>query len=92
MSGWDTYRGTITLPDGRQVKAVLRGSARPAPDYWDDAPGECLDIEWMDDTPLDADEYNAELTVDGKPYYLHEWVVEQLVVSGEFEYGVADYD
>lgn len=89
---WDTYRGTYTLPDGRQVNAVLHGYVLPAPDYWEDAPKDALDIEWIDGTPLEADDYNTELTVNGKPYYLHEWVVEQLVAHGEFEYGGYDDD
>lgn len=89
MSYYDTCRGTVILPDGRPVHAVLRGHVLPAPDYWADGK-EPLDMEWADGTPLEADDYNAEMVVGGKPYYLHEWVTEQLEQHGKWE--LADYD
>jgi hypothetical protein len=93
---WDTYRGTITMPDGRQCKATLYGAN--APDSWDE-PGhfeerenEPLEAEWMDGTELTADDFNVEYTVLGAPRYGGDWIVDQLFKHGDFEHGEYEYD
>lgn len=94
---YDTYTGVIMLPDGREVKAILRGTVLPAPDYWDDAPKDALTIEWVAGDELTTDEYNIEFAIKDMPIgiYLHEYVVEKLIAEGTFEYGYeepADYE
>lgn len=91
---YDTYSGTVTMPDGRQCKATLYGAYVPnsweEPGYFSERNNEPLEAEWMDGTLLTAGDYNATYTVLGVPWYGHEWITDQLFKRGDFEHGDLD--
>lgn len=82
--------GNVTLPDGRVVHAVQRWKQE-----WVDGHSFALnqisiEIKWLDGTPLKTDEYNEKVAPG---YYLHEWVGERLILTGNTETeDYSDYD
>lgn len=85
-----TYSGTVTLPDGRQFKAVSVYS----PTEYDTGAANHISIEItdMEDKPLDADAFNEEIDDPKSPFgksYLWE-MVDELVCQNEPEWD--DYD
>ncbi len=88
---YDTYSGTVTMPDGRQCKAALYGASVPdswdEPGYFSERENDPLEAEWLDGAELAADDFNAEYTILGAPWYGHEWIIDQLFKHGDFEHG-----
>ncbi len=88
MSAHDLIYGTVTLPDGRQCNAKLYGVNHPAPDGFDMRENDPLEIEWVDGTELNDDDYHAMV---GENTFLHEFVTDELLASGKFEAWEPDY-
>lgn len=97
MRAYDIFYGTVTLPCGRQCKAVLRGK-NDLGDYWTSggfeiAETDPLEIEDIDGVEPDDSEYDKEYEVNpGQTITLAWYVIEQLIDHGKFEAWTPDYD
>lgn len=75
----NNYYAVITLPDGRKVDAQVTATYE-----YDTNGGDVTGstLCWVDnEEELTADECNEELVIGGKPYYLHEYVIEQAMLT-----------
>jgi hypothetical protein len=77
--------GTITLPDGRLCVATERGTYESETNAWvSSCEGITVTVHATGEALTD-EELNAEMTIDGHGWYLHEWIREHTPWQMEFE-------
>ena len=77
--------GRITLPDGRQCDVIERGTYEFDTNAWVPSDEGFTLTERATGEEFTPEELNQEITVNGRTYYLHEYVSEHATWQMEYE-------